>query len=347
MLLESIRTRPCPQCFVCGSRGHAIYRGLDDLLFGSPGTWSVSRCSNVRCGLLWLDPQPVEEDIGLAYANYFTHAAAADGPSLPREIFRQVRASVLRARLGYRGAVSGFAWRLLAQLGRLYPGGTEALAASAMFVAAPTESSSLLDVGCGAGTFMATMRDLGWHVSGVETDPRAVERARERGLDVRHAGLEQAGFASASFDVITMAHVIEHVHDPARLLAECRRILKPRGTLTILTPNSSSWGHRHFGHNWMPLDPPRHLRLHNKENLSRLVESAGLQPVHVVTLAINANGVWSKSAEIRRARSDGRSTIQSPRSVLSGVAPQLAERLRLTVDSDAGEDLLVIATRAA
>lgn len=305
----------------------------------------MRRCIDPRCRLVWLDPQPIEEDIGRAYAEYYTHAAAASGASLPRKVFRKVRASVLRARLGYSEATTGAGSRFLALLGSLYPGGSDALAASAMFVKAPDASSSLLDVGCGAGDFMATMRDLGWRVSGVETDPQAVERAVQRGLDVRHSGLEDAGFAGASFEALTMAHVIEHVHDPLQLLAECRRILKPRGVLVLLTPNSDSWGHRRFGRDWRGLEPPRHMRVHNRRNLLRLLKSADLVPVRVATLAINANAIWRTSAAIRKARSNRSARVAPPRSLAAGVPAQVAERARLKVDADAGEDLLAIATR--
>ena len=347
MLLESIRARPCTTCYVCGSGGEVIYRDLDDVLFGAPGKWAVSRCTNVSCALLWLDPQPVEEDIGRAYAEYYTHTSPNGASSLPRRIFRQVRAGVLRSRLGYTNAPSGIAGRLATPLGHLYPGGTDALAASAMFLPAPDHTSSLLDVGCGAGDFMVAMRDLGWRITGVETDPRAADKARQRGLDVRHGGLEEADFGDESFDAVTMAHVIEHVHDPDELLAECRRILKPGGTLVILTPNSASWGHRHFMRDWRGLEPPRHLRIHNRSNLRRLLDRAGLQPRRVGTLAINANAVWRASDAIRRARAEGGTRAAASDGMLSGIVPQVAERIRLRVDPDAGEDLLAIATRAA
>lgn len=325
-----------------------MYDKLDDVLFGAPGSWSISRCTNPHCGLIWLDPQPLQEDIGRAYAEYFTHGSATRSPGLVRKAFRRLRSSSLRAQLGYRHPVSGPSWRLEAFLGHLYPGGIDALAASVMFVNAPrSEGGSLLDVGCGAGDLMVRMRELGWQVMGVETDPRAVDRAVHRGLDVRNSVLEDAHFEAASFDAVTMAHVIEHVHDPARLLAECRRILRPGGILVILTPNSSSWGHRHFGRNWMPLDPPRHIRVHNRNNLPRLLDAAGLAPVRVATLAINANAVWSTSDEIRRTRAAGRSRIAPKRNPLAGVARQIAERVRLKLDADAGEDLLAIATRTS
>ena len=347
MLLESIRARPCPTCIVCGSRGETLHRDLDDVLFGAPGKWSMSRCGNPQCGLLWLDPQPDPDDIGRAYANYYTHTTTStNGASLPRTMVRAVRGAVLRSRLGYTAAATGRAWRLAAPLGVLFPGGADALAAAAMFIPAPQDGATLLDVGCGSGAFMATMRGLGWRVQGVETDGQAVERARQMGLDVRHGGLEDAGFPDASFDAITMAHVVEHVHDPVRLLGEARRILKPRGTLVILTPNSASLGHRHFGRDWRGLEPPRHIRIHNRANLRPLLEKAGLQPVRVATLAINASAVWRASSAIRRARANG-STAAPSDSLVAGVGPQVAERVRLRFDPDAGEDLLAIATRAA
>src|SRR5712664_1369803 len=134
---DSIRVRPCPSCMSCGSDGDVIHRDLDDVLFGAPGLWSVRRCGNPRCGLMWLDPQPVEEDIGRAYAQYYTHVSMPGGKSLPKRIFRQVRGSVLRSRLGYEKAAPGKAWKWVAPIGHLYPGGADALAAAVMFLPAP------------------------------------------------------------------------------------------------------------------------------------------------------------------------------------------------------------------
>jgi 2-polyprenyl-3-methyl-5-hydroxy-6-metoxy-1,4-benzoquinol methylase len=297
---------------------------------------------------VWLDPQPLEEDIGKAYATYFTHQSGAIGSSLPKRMFRQVRASYLRSRLGYEKTTSLRGWRWLAPLGHLHPGGADAFASRVMFLPAP-KAASLLDVGCGAGDFIAMMRELGWAVTGLETDPIAVERARARGLDVHHGQLESAELDEMSFDAITIAHVVEHVHDPSRLLAQCRRLLKPGGAVVITTPNSSSWGHRHFGRDWLPLDPPRHLHLFNPQNMRRLLAMAELRPQRVATLAINASAIWPASAAIRRSRSsraNGRESVKLATTV-AGVGRQLAERLMLSLDKSAGEDLLAIATRPA
>jgi 2-polyprenyl-3-methyl-5-hydroxy-6-metoxy-1,4-benzoquinol methylase len=344
----SIRVSRSPKCILCGSPGEVLYEGLRDTLYGVPGEWSLRRCSNRGCLLVWLDPAPVEEDIGAVYATYFTHQGRDGRAGLPKRVFRQIRASYLRSKLGYVNAIGGGRWRWLAPIANLHPGSGEVFAASAMFLDAPAANASLLDVGAGSGDFMSRMEELGWKVSGVEPDPVAAQRGRARGLQLHHGDLDSAGFADETFDAITMAHVIEHVHDPVRLLARCRRLLKPGGRVVILTPNIASWGHRHFGRDWLSLDSPRHLHLFNPRNMRDLLGHADLAPLRIATLAINASAVWPTSAAIRRARASAGERLPSVRlkATPGGLMRQLAERVRLSVDPSAGEDLLAIATRA-
>jgi len=70
---NSIRTRPVPNCFLCGTTGEALYSGMSDRNYAAPGIWSERKCPKPECGLIWLDPQPTEEDIGKAYQTYYTH----------------------------------------------------------------------------------------------------------------------------------------------------------------------------------------------------------------------------------------------------------------------------------
>ncbi|MDX1383494.1 MAG: class I SAM-dependent methyltransferase, partial [Thermoanaerobaculia bacterium] len=74
-----MRTQPKPSCILCGAEGRTLYHGLRDELAGTPGQWSLKRCSQVACGLVWLDPAPVAEDLASAYREYYTH----DRPSAP------------------------------------------------------------------------------------------------------------------------------------------------------------------------------------------------------------------------------------------------------------------------
>ena len=74
---NEIRTYLCPDCALCGVKGEPLYQDLKDRLFGVPGKWNLKKCPNPDCGLIWLDPMPLEEDIGKAYIRYYTHQDAS------------------------------------------------------------------------------------------------------------------------------------------------------------------------------------------------------------------------------------------------------------------------------
>ena len=59
-----IRGRSCPCCYLCCAPGVLLYSAMPDRVFGIvSGEWSVRQCPDHDCGLLWLDPMPVEEDV--------------------------------------------------------------------------------------------------------------------------------------------------------------------------------------------------------------------------------------------------------------------------------------------
>lgn len=96
----------------------------------------------------------------------------------------------------------------------------------------------LLDVGCGEGAFLDVAQKAGWEVSGTELSSYAAKYARDiLGADIFCGQLFEAQFADRSFDVVTMWHVLEHVTNPKRYLAEVKRVLRPDGLLVIAVPN--------------------------------------------------------------------------------------------------------------
>ncbi len=342
-----IRSRPAPSCILCGGTGGLLYEKLSDRSFSAPGQWDLRRCERAGCGLIWLDPVPVEEDIGKAYQGYYTHSQPEPGPSLVRDACWAVWLSYLGRRFGYTRGV-GPAWlRLFSPLALLHPGGRDELDAAAMHLPAPSGPARVLDVGCGSGVLLARMQSLGWQVEGVEVDPAAVEAARRRGVTVHLGSLEAQKFPVNRFDAVHSAHVIEHVYDPLALLRECARVLKPGGNLVILTPNTESWGHRHFGSAWLNLDPPRHLVLFSPATLRRAAEQAGLR---VQRLDTTVRSAWVYGALSRCIQVKGRaemSELGKPANLLRGIAYQLRQRRILARHPDAGDELLLVATRVA
>ena len=281
---SKILARPNPECELCGSKGMLLYQNLTDRLFGTAGQWNLRRCPNSRCGLVWLDPMPLPEEIGKAYQTYYTHEDGGGSAS-----GRAVKASPI--------------WRAMRQfylqLERLTSIPRERERVTGMYLE-ETPPGKLLEVGCGSGQRLAELRKRGWQVEGQEVDPRAAEFARTRyGVQVHQGELEKLALPDEGFDAIVTNHVIEHVFHPEALLKECRRLLKPGGVLVVITPNINSFGHRHFRENWLSLDPPRHLHLFSTKNLQSLASKAGFTDGRPWTTAANAQVVALGSIDIR------------------------------------------------
>jgi 2-polyprenyl-3-methyl-5-hydroxy-6-metoxy-1,4-benzoquinol methylase len=133
----------------------------------------------------------------------------------------------------------------------------------------------LLDVGTGTGYFLSHMRNGGWQVTGLEPDTGARKVAKERfGLDIDDIEALYS-LAEESFDVITMWHVLEHVHSLNHNLAQINRLLCDRGWLIIAVPNPTSSDATHYGKFWAAYDVPRHLWHFSPKSMKLLLEKHG------------------------------------------------------------------------
>ncbi|MBS1747721.1 MAG: class I SAM-dependent methyltransferase [Bacteroidetes bacterium] len=118
---------------------------------------------------------------------------------------------------------------------------------------------NLLDVGAGTGAFAATMKKSGWDVTALEPDATAREHA-QNDFDITLAPLENLfNLPAASFQVITLWHVLEHVHQLHQYLETFYKLLADGGTLIIAVPNYTSYDAKKYGTFWAAYDVPRHL----------------------------------------------------------------------------------------
>jgi 2-polyprenyl-3-methyl-5-hydroxy-6-metoxy-1,4-benzoquinol methylase len=117
----------------------------------------------------------------------------------------------------------------------------------------------LLDVGAGTGAFAAIMQEAGWSVSGLEPDVTA----RENALKNHQLQLQTLdtlfSFGDKQFDVITLWHVLEHVHELHKYIETFYRILKDDAILIIAVPNYTSYDAQLYEQFWAAYDVPRHL----------------------------------------------------------------------------------------
>lgn len=144
-----------------------------------------------------------------------------------------------------------------------------------------SEAPALCDIGCGVGRQLRLFREGGYQVTGVETN--AAARAAAQGEGAVFDGTAEdlpAEVTRRTFDVVLLSHVLEHCREPARALANIRRILVPEGgTLIVEVPNNQALGLHRFHGAWPWADIPRHLHLFTARSLTRLLEAAGLTVV--------------------------------------------------------------------
>jgi SAM-dependent methyltransferase len=267
-------------------------------VFGAPGSWDLKRCHDPACGLLWLDPEPIPDDLLLVYRRYYTHGGASPPPETAiRRLYHHVQGAYLARRFGYRrpAMAAWTGWLLLAAPQHRYA--TERL----VFGLAAVPSGRLLEVGCGSGALLLPLQRVGWTVEGVEPDPQAVSAAHSLGLEVHLGTLEEQAYPADRYDAVVLNHVLEHVYDPVPLLAECRRVLKPGGRLVVVTPNHESWGHRRYGRAWRGLEPPRHLRIFSPRSVEQAARRAGFAAPVATTSPGVAAFMAVESSRIARA----------------------------------------------
>ena len=265
------------ECPVCGGieREELEAALIDDTFQTAQGEWTLWKCD--ACHGAYLDPRPDEASIGRAYESYYTHSVGAADALAPWNRFaglsRYFAAGYINARFGSQLEPAFPFGGFLRFLRRKSALGVEGELRN--LPPLPKAGASVLDVGCGSGRFLAVARQLGWMVHGIDPDPQARASANALGLPVTDDTLLELADKGQRYDVITLSHVIEHVHRPVDTLRQCRALLKPGGRIWLETPNIGSRGYRRFGRYWRGIEAPRHLVLFTRKSLAGALEAAG------------------------------------------------------------------------
>lgn len=222
-------------CPVCG--GESSKKVMDCIDYTvSRETFSIVQCT--KCGFKYTNPRPDGKEIGKYYESeeYVSHSNSKKG--LINTVYHWVRNYSLRKKVE--------------------------------LINSQSKKGNLLDIGCGTGEFLSTAVANGWKGQGIEPNDKARNQAiSNHKLNV----LPESGIASLqnnNFDVITMWHVLEHVHTLNERVLEIYSLLKPGGKAIIAVPNCTSYDASVYGKEWAAYDVPRHLYHFTPETMKAL-----------------------------------------------------------------------------
>lgn len=141
------------------------------------------------------------------------------------------------------------------------------------------QQGSILDVGSGVGSFLNTMQEHNWQVTGMEPD----EDARKKATELYNITLQKPdalhNLPPQSYDAITMWHVLEHVHQLHQTIEQLKNLLKKEGKLFIAVPNYKAADAEAYGGRWAAYDVPRHLYHFTPKAIQTLMEKHGLKVI--------------------------------------------------------------------
>ena len=171
--------------------------------------------------------------------------------------------------------------------------GRERVETMARFVDGP--APVYLDVGCSTGFVVEAARDRGWRACGIDLNASAIRFGQERGLELRVATLEDAGFAPGSFDAISLFDVLEHLLHPRDTLAQCLSLLRPGAILYLYVPNFDSASRLLMGADAHFIWPTHHLNYYTPVTLSNFLQRHGLAVELVQTEGLDfVDYIWQR-----------------------------------------------------
>ncbi|MDN3587266.1 class I SAM-dependent methyltransferase [Pedobacter aquatilis] len=139
--------------------------------------------------------------------------------------------------------------------------------------------ATILDFGSGKGLFLQFAKEQGFNVKGIESSvPRAEYARKYFDVDINTDYYKSGSVFNKKFDVLTLFHVLEHIHLSDSLLQNLiQGNLKDDGLLVIEVPNFSSWQSKWAGNKWLHLDVPRHISHFTPKILKKLIEDNDFQ----------------------------------------------------------------------
>lgn len=257
------------QCPVCDGKTFSPFLTCTDF-FVSGEKFRIKQC--ISCGFKITENVEDEDNIGRYYQseNYISHSNTSKG--LVNSVYHAVRKYML-----------GSKRRLVENATGIIKG-------------------DILDVGSGTGFFLNEMKEYGWQVTGTEKSSAAREFAKKE-FNLDNLPSENLfSLKDKSFDVITLWHVLEHIHMLNENMETFARLLKNDGELIIAVPNHSSADAKHYKEFWAAYDVPRHIWHFAPKQMKQLGEKHGFKLVSLQTMPFDSFYVALLSEKYKKSK---------------------------------------------
>lgn len=235
-------------CYYCGGQTHRPFLVAQDDLTGKPGNFTFVTCNG--CGMVYQNPRIDVYNIKAYYdEEYIAHRKKQNWGMLT--------------------------WFYNHAMGK-HDREKDKIVGKYIELDA---SSKVLDVGCGAATFLLRLKEkYGVRATGVDFKDLSHLPGFDQ-IDFRCGLFYEQNFGDLRFDLISMWHFLEHDYDPMKTLAFGRDCLSEHGRMIIEVPRLDCVSFKMFRNRWAGLQAPQHTVLYDRKMLIQCVEKAGLEIV--------------------------------------------------------------------
>jgi len=231
----------CPVCSSDNINNHKVV--IDHSV--SKESFVIMQCQN--CSFQFTNPRPRVDSIGRFYESdeYISHTNKANSPI--NLIYKLVRKYSTQNKVQLLNTII------------------------------PKAKGKVLDYGAGTGYFLQAMNKAGWKTYGVEPN-QAARQLAEQTTNIQIApDLSALDTHNKKLDVITLWHVLEHVHDLNKVFIALKGLLKEKGRMIIAVPNIASLDNTIYQEEWAAYDIPRHLYHFNQESMRTFILKHGMR----------------------------------------------------------------------
>jgi len=227
------------KCFICGSNEFTTVLTCKDH-FLTKETFNIAECK--KCGFRFTNPRPAAEHIFKYYESkdYISYSHSKKG--IINFLYQLIKKYSLKQKFNLINKYK------------------------------TSSGKKILDIGCATGDFLNIFKKNNWLTYGIEPN----EKVRNHAVSLYNLNIkdekELLKLEANSFDVITMWHVLEHIHQLNKRITEVKKLLKKDGILIIAVPNYKSLDADIYKEFWAGYDIPRHLYHFSQSSIKNLFE---------------------------------------------------------------------------